>query len=90
MRPRILALLLMLALPATAPAAERVEVNGARFATSLEADGQAFALVGHLGQYVIVSPEQGLTVVRLGKTQDAGRAPVVSAVGDIFELYPAR
>lgn len=28
MRPQLLALLLLLALPATAPAAERVEVNG--------------------------------------------------------------
>ncbi|ERS92139.1 chalcone isomerase family protein [Halomonas sp. PBN3] len=54
MRPRILALLLLLALPATAPAAERVEVNGARFATSLEADGQPFELVGHgLFRYMI-------------------------------------
>src|SRR5690606_18257281 len=33
----------------------------------------AFALVGHLGQYVIVSPSQNLTIVRLGKTDDAER-----------------
>ena len=26
--------------------------------------------IGHLGQYVIASPEQGLVLVRLGKTQD--------------------
>ena len=31
----------------------------------------AFSLVGHLGQYVLVSPSQGLTIVRLGKTDDA-------------------
>ena len=49
-----------------------------------------FSMVGHLGQYVIVSPDQGLTVVRLGKTQDAERAPLVKALGDIVELYPSR
>jgi hypothetical protein len=27
-----------------------------------------FAAIGHLGQYVIVSPDQQLTMVRLGKT----------------------
>ena len=49
----------------------------------------AFSMVGHLGQYVVVAPEQGLTVVRLGKTDDAERDPVIAAIGDIVALYPA-
>lgn len=49
-----------------------------------------FAMVGHLGQYVLVSPRQGLTVVRLGKTDQAGRTPVVKTLGEIVALYPER
>jgi CubicO group peptidase (beta-lactamase class C family) len=41
-----------------------------------------FAAVGHLGQYVIVSPDQRLVVVRLGKTQDDRLQPVRDALGD--------
>ncbi|MEO6041421.1 MAG: serine hydrolase [Croceibacterium sp.] len=47
-----------------------------------------FAAVGHLGQYVLVSPEQGLTVVRLGKTDQAERAALVDALARIVALYP--
>jgi hypothetical protein len=43
--------------------------------------------VGHLGQYVIVSPGRKLTVVRLGKTDDADRAALVAALADIVALY---
>ncbi len=42
-----------------------------------------FAAVGHLGQYVIVSPDQKLVLVRLGKTNDGDLAPVQAAIGDI-------
>lgn len=48
----------------------------------------AFALVGHLGQYVIVSPEQRLTVVRLGVTEGEQRPALVAELADIFRLYP--
>jgi CubicO group peptidase (beta-lactamase class C family) len=48
----------------------------------------AFAAVGHLGQYVIVSPSQQLVVVRLGKTDDEGRPELVDALADVVALYP--
>ena len=50
----------------------------------------AFAAVGHLGQYVIVSPAQKLTIVRLGKTDDEQRRALVEAIAEIAKLYPAR
>ncbi|MBN9505273.1 MAG: serine hydrolase [Altererythrobacter sp.] len=47
-----------------------------------------FAAVGHLGQYVIVSPGQKLVIVRLGKTDEAERAALVDALAEIARLYP--
>lgn len=49
-----------------------------------------FAMVGHLGQYVLVSPRQGLTIVRLGKTDETARDPLVAKLGEIVALYPER
>ena len=49
-----------------------------------------FAAVGHLGQYVMVSPDQRLTVVRLGKSDDALRGPLVADLAEIVALYPER
>lgn len=48
----------------------------------------AFSMVGHLGQYVVVAPDRGLTVVRLGKTDDGERDPVIAAIGKVVALYP--
>jgi CubicO group peptidase (beta-lactamase class C family) len=42
-----------------------------------------FSAVGHLGQYVIVSPDQDLVLVRLGKTNDPDLGPVRAALGDV-------
>ncbi len=42
-----------------------------------------FAAVGHLGQYVIISPDQNMVLVRLGKTNDGSLAPVRKALGEI-------
>lgn len=50
----------------------------------------AFSMVGHLGQYVVVAPDRKLTVVRLGKTDDGDRDPVIAAIGDIVALYPPK
>jgi len=48
----------------------------------------AFAMMGHLGQYIIVSPDQRLTVVRLGKSDNDERAPLLDELTDIIGLYP--
>ena len=49
-----------------------------------------FAALGHLGQQIVVSPEQQLTVVRLGKTQDDVLAPMRAQIGKIMALFPIR
>lgn len=52
-----------------------------------KASANVFAAEGHLGQYVIVSPEQGLTVVRLGKTQEDKLHLVTQRLGDVVALF---
>ena len=49
-----------------------------------------FAALGRLGQQIVVSPEQQLTVVRLGKTQDDVLAPMSAQIGRIMALFPIR
>lgn len=49
----------------------------------------AFGMIGHLGQYVIVSPEQHLTVVRFGKTEEPERPALIAELAKIFALYPS-
>lgn len=44
-----------------------------------------YAAIGHLGQFVIVSPEQDLVIVRLGKTNDDVMEPVRLALGRAVE-----
>lgn len=50
----------------------------------------AFAMMGYLGQYVIVSPEQRLTVLRLGISDDEERVRLMPEIAAIFALYPLR
>lgn len=45
------------------------------------------AAVGHLGQYVLVAPEQKLTVVRLGKTDQDQRPALENALADVIARY---
>ena len=52
------------------------------------APSSTFSMNGHLGQYVVISPGQGLTVVRLGRTADGGRQPVRDAIARIIQLFP--
>ena len=47
-----------------------------------------FAALGHLGQQIVVSPDQKLTVVRLGKTQDDVLGPMSAQIGNIMALFP--
>ncbi len=50
----------------------------------------AFAAIGHLGQYVIVLPEQQVTIVRLGKTDEEQRAALVDTLAEVAALYSGR
>ncbi len=49
-----------------------------------------FAAVGHMGQYVLVSPEQKLTIVRLGHSDAPQRKALIPELSDIVDLYPGR
>jgi CubicO group peptidase (beta-lactamase class C family) len=49
-----------------------------------------FSLIGHMGQYVLVSPSQRVTMVRLGHSDSAERPPMLQQAADVLELYPQR
>lgn len=49
-----------------------------------------FSCVGHLGQYVIASPDQAIVLVRLGKTNDPDLTPVRVALGQIISQFPTK
>jgi CubicO group peptidase (beta-lactamase class C family) len=53
-----------------------------------QAPASLFASIGHLGQYVIVSPSQKLTLVRLGKTDDPARAALRGHLAKIAGIFP--
>lgn len=49
-----------------------------------------FAAVGEAGQYLLVSPDQKLTIVRLGKTGDADIPALKDGLAQLVALYPQR
>jgi CubicO group peptidase (beta-lactamase class C family) len=49
-----------------------------------------FSLIGHMGQYVLVSPEQRVTLVRLGHSDSEQRPPMLQQAADVLALYPKR
>ena len=49
-----------------------------------------FSLIGHMGQYVLVSPRQRVTLVRLGHSDAAERKAMLAQAADVLELYPQR
>ncbi len=47
-----------------------------------------FSMNGHLGQFVVVARGNGVTVVRLGKTNEGQHEPVRRAIARIIQLFP--
>ena len=47
-----------------------------------------FAAIGHMGQYIVVSPRQKLTIVRLGHSDSEERRALLRQINDVVELYP--
>ena len=52
------------------------------------APASLFSLIGHMGQYVLVSPTQRVTMVRLGHSDSAERPAMLQQAADVLELYP--
>lgn len=48
-----------------------------------------FACVGHNGQYIIVSPAQGLVIVRMGVTTKDDRPALANALAELVALFPS-
>jgi CubicO group peptidase (beta-lactamase class C family) len=55
-----------------------------------KAPSDVFAALGHLGQFVVVSPQHKLTIVRLGKTQDDQLSPIDDQLAKVIALFPRR
>jgi CubicO group peptidase (beta-lactamase class C family) len=63
----------------------RVGINGTSELFPGKGPDSVYSCIGHLGQFVIVSPEQNLVLVRVGKTDDgsADFPRLRNALGDI-------
>ena len=46
-----------------------------------------YSAIGHLGQYVMVTPGKHLVVVRLGKTQDDARGDLLPTLGQLVNAF---
>lgn len=53
-----------------------------------KAPSNVFAALGHLGQFVVVSPQHRLTIVRLGKTPDDQLDPVNDQLAKLISIFP--
>jgi CubicO group peptidase (beta-lactamase class C family) len=53
-----------------------------------KAPADVFAALGHLGQFVVVSPQHKLVIVRLGKTQDDGLDPINEQLAKVISTFP--
>jgi CubicO group peptidase (beta-lactamase class C family) len=53
-----------------------------------KAPDDVFALLGHLGQFVVVSPQHKLVIVRLGKTSNANMDPVNYQLARVINSFP--
>lgn len=53
-----------------------------------KAPSDVFAALGHLGQFVVVSPQHRLTIVRLGKTPDDQLDPVNDQLAKLISVFP--
>lgn len=49
-----------------------------------------FSMIGHLGQFVLVSPQNKLVIVRLGKTVDAELDPISNQLAKVVSVFPKR
>ncbi len=54
------------------------------------APASLFALIGHMGQYVLISPDQRVTMVRLGHSDSEERPAMLQEAADVLALYPVR
>lgn len=53
-----------------------------------KAPSDVFAALGHLGQFVVVSPQHRLTIVRLGNTADSELDPVNDQLAKLISIFP--
>lgn len=53
-----------------------------------KAPSNVFAALGHLGQFVVVSPQHRLTIVRLGKTPDDQLDPINDELAKLISIFP--
>jgi CubicO group peptidase (beta-lactamase class C family) len=67
----------------------RPQIDGKQVLFPDRARQDIFACIGHAGQYVVVSPEQRLVVVRLGKSSEEQRVRVRAGLARLIELFPA-
>lgn len=53
-----------------------------------KAPSDVFAALGHLGQFIVVSPQHRLTIVRLGKTQDDQLDTINDQIAKLIAIFP--